>query len=199
MTPELNDIFRSRGDVLDFVGPVNLSSVGRDRFFLSVSVVNLELVVVGDVVGSHPLLNRGSLIPARTKNFITTHMNVLVREEVLDVLEDKVVSFISLVNGRVKLVVVVFATRTSNGDVSILSASAPRSDVTRRINFRNDSDTVSSSIINNFLNIFLGISVSSTIGTKVRHFRNRFEFNGERFIISNVPVENIHFVVHHSI
>lgn len=125
LTPELNDIFRSRRNVLNFVSPVDLGSVGLDRFFLSVSVVNLELVVVGNVVLVHELFDGRSLVPARSENFITTHMDVLVREEILDILEDEIVGLIGFIQGRIELVVVMFTTGTSNSDVGILGRSTP--------------------------------------------------------------------------
>lgn len=68
--------------MLSLVSPVDFRFGDSYSFTLSVSIIDLQLVVIGYLVGLHELFDGGFLIPATSKNFISAHMNNSIREKI---------------------------------------------------------------------------------------------------------------------
>lgn len=122
-------------------------------------------------------------------------MNIIVCKCCVYVLHNFFNNIISFINCWIKLTFVFCI--AINNDIFISFASSPGLSMSRCINFRNKSDSTSLSILNEYFDIIL--CVNSTNWTILRKFRYCINLHWETVLITDMPMENIHFVKHEAI
>ena len=79
------------------------SNLIPENRFLSLPVVDLEIIVSGDIVLVHELFYRRSLVPARVIGLISSEMDQIRPELRVHLIENVVHSLIGLVHRRIEL------------------------------------------------------------------------------------------------
>lgn len=155
MSPPLDNVTVFNGQVDCLIRPVHNSFIALDliseNLSLSFSVIDLQILVRGDIILLHKIFYRRSLVPARIISLITTEMNKFRAELWIYLCENLFYRLVRLIQSRVKLSVDRSLTKQSYIRKSL--RFSPRVRVCRGVYFRNNPNTSFYSVSNYFLDL----------------------------------------------
>ena len=138
-----------------------------------------------------------SVLKASQLDFITTQMNDGIWEDVNNFCEDLSDQFVSLFESDVERAHVPVSEGT--GDVLVLRGESPAGGMTRSVEFRDDSDSSNHGVPDEFSCVSCGVGLLLAEGSVLGDFWVRVQDQWESILVSDVPVENTQFIVHHGI
>jgi hypothetical protein len=201
-TPPLENISRVEVQELGIgIGPVDSASRLVNQASCSLNKIVEETVVISNVVKLHEKVD-GNSIPATSKDFITSEMEGVPREIVLEIGVDVGKQVVGSIEGGVKLTERNASIPNGLGagdEVREFGIQSPRASVGRSINFRNDLDTSQDGVVDDFLNIALRVGFFGREGSELTELGVAGHVHGERVTISNVPMENVELDGKHGI
>lgn len=148
-TPPLNHVITFERKVNLFIGPINcLFSLCYfpPYFLLLLTIVNFQSFIIGKIQLLHSGFNLRSIVPTFHRNFIASEMNIIVRKSWVNVFHDFFNNIISFIQSWIELSIVFCV--AVNDDIFKIFASSPSLSMGRSINFWDESDSTSFSILN---------------------------------------------------
>lgn len=197
-SPPFNHIFILHGKVDIFICPINHFLFRRDsspQFFLLLSIVNRKSLVIRDSVGLHPVSDALSLAPAIFNNLVSSEVDVIVLESVVDVWHDILYYFPSEGKGGVELSHV--NSVASQSDLFVFLTPSPRLGVGWWVDFWNNTNASNSGILDDLFNV--GFGEDSPNAAVLTQFRDIWDLHGERILIDDVPMQHVQLRVKHMV